>query len=131
MCTALDSDPHVWRTYGDGAYTVSLPTPPAEQVQPEPDIDPDVELSPRPPKPDVSFRFSATDLASLYREYGELQFDEDTGTIYVDETDDSETSPEIGTVKRTQQPERPNRTAVQQRKQVSKRTASTRAYSAR
>jgi len=94
VCTALDSDTHVRRTYGDGTYTVSLPTPPAEQVQPEPDIDPDVELSPRPPKPDVSFRFSATDLASLYGEYGELQFDEDTGTIYVEETDDSETSPE-------------------------------------
>ena len=94
VCTALDSDTHTRRTYGDGAYTVSLPTPPAEQVQADSHIDPDVELSPRPPKPDVSFRFSATDLAALFGEYGELQFDEDTGTIYVEETDVSETSPE-------------------------------------
>jgi ATP-dependent helicase/nuclease subunit A len=94
VCTALDSETHIQRMYGDGAYTVSLPTPPTEQVQPDPEIDPNVELSSRPPKPDVSFRFSATDLASLYGEYGELQFNEDTGTIYVEEIDDSETSPE-------------------------------------
>ncbi|ELY62508.1 UvrD-helicase domain-containing protein [Natronococcus jeotgali] len=94
VCTALDTGTHVRRTYGDGAYTVSLPTPPAEQVRPDPDVDPVVELSPHPPKPDVSFRFSATDLTSLYGEYGELQFDEDTGTIYVEERDDSEISPE-------------------------------------
>ncbi|GAA0529123.1 UvrD-helicase domain-containing protein [Halorubrum aquaticum] len=94
VCTALDSETHVQRSYGDGTYTVSLPTPPAEQVQPDPDIDPAVTLSPRPPKPDVSFRFSATDLASLFGGYGEIQFDEDTGTIYVEETDESETNPE-------------------------------------
>ncbi|WP_317176012.1 UvrD-helicase domain-containing protein [Halomontanus rarus] len=94
VCTALDSDTHVRRTYGDSAYTVSLPTSPAEQARPDPDVDPVVELSPCPPKPDLSFRFSATDLASLFGKYGELQFDEDTGTVYVEETDDSEISPE-------------------------------------
>ena len=94
VCAALDTDTHVRRTYGDGAYTVSLPTPPGDQGGSDPDTDPVVELSPQPPTPDVSFRLSATDLASLFGPYGELQFDEDTGTIYVEETDESETTPE-------------------------------------
>jgi ATP-dependent helicase/nuclease subunit A len=94
VCAALDDENHVHRTYGDGAYTVSLPTAPVEPESTGREIDPNVALSSSPTAPEVTFRFSATDLASLLGEYGELQFDERTRTLYVEESSDAEDSPD-------------------------------------
>jgi ATP-dependent helicase/nuclease subunit A len=94
VCSALDTDDRVQRSYGDGTYTVSLPTPPIEQAQTDPAVDPAVALSPTPALPDVSFRLSATDLAALLGRYGTLQFNENTRTAYVEEKDDIDVSPD-------------------------------------
>jgi ATP-dependent helicase/nuclease subunit A len=83
----LDSDRRVERTYGDGIYTVSLPTPPVTQPDSDPDPTPTVELSPTPPAPDLTFRISATDLAALLGGYGELERNEETRTISVVDPD--------------------------------------------
>lgn len=94
ICAELDTSDHVKRSYGDGAYFVSLPTPPIEREQTVSDVDPTVGLSPDPTQLEVNFRLSATDLASLLGGYGELQLDEQTRTIYFENTeDDAEVEP--------------------------------------
>jgi ATP-dependent helicase/nuclease subunit A len=89
VCSELDSKNTITRPYGDGSYQISLPTPRVE-INPDPgDVDPIVELSPSPPEPDISFRLSATDLAALLGGYGEIQFDEETRTAFVEKTEAS------------------------------------------
>ncbi|MWG33795.1 UvrD-helicase domain-containing protein [Halomarina oriensis] len=94
VCTTLSTETHVQRSYGDGEYTVSLPTPPAEQTPSDPDVDPVVELSPSPPASEAQFRLSATDLASLLADYGVLEFDDETGTLHVTAPDEQADTPE-------------------------------------
>ncbi|WP_224338209.1 UvrD-helicase domain-containing protein [Haloprofundus halobius] len=94
VCTTLGSETHVQRSYGDGEYTVSLPTPPAEQPPSDPDVDPVIELSPSPPASEAQFRLSATDLASLLADYGVLEFDEETRTLHVTAPDAQADIPE-------------------------------------
>lgn len=89
VCEDLDDVTSVHRSYGDGAYTISIPTPKVERVQTTDDVDPTVELSPSPPEPDVTFQLSATDLASFLGGYGELKMDEDTRTVFVATTEES------------------------------------------
>lgn len=83
-CNQLNSATSIHRPYGDGAYTISLPTPKAEREQDEEGLDPTVELSPDPPYPDITFKFSATDLATLLGGFGEVQIDEKTRTAFVE-----------------------------------------------
>jgi ATP-dependent helicase/nuclease subunit A len=93
ILSALDEDTHAPRELGEGVYTVSLPTPPVDLPQPDPDPDPIVKLSPTPDRPELTFQFSATDLASLLGGYGELRIDNATRTAYVDEqTEDEDTT---------------------------------------
>ena len=90
VCADLDTSEYVERSYGtdEGTYTVSLPTPLAEQTQTDPDVGPSVELSPTPAPPEISFQLSATNLASFLGGYGELQLDEDTRTVYLEEAEE-------------------------------------------
>jgi ATP-dependent helicase/nuclease subunit A len=85
VCAGLEDSNHVHRSYGNGSYHVSLPTPKTDLEHDPPQDDPTVTLSPEPPLPAKRFRLSATDLASLLGGYGELQFDEETRTAYVEE----------------------------------------------
>jgi ATP-dependent helicase/nuclease subunit A len=61
---SLDTEPSVHREFGEGSYTVSLPTPPVSLEVDEPDP-PRVERSPAPSEPKTRIRLSATDYASL------------------------------------------------------------------
>jgi ATP-dependent helicase/nuclease subunit A len=85
VCAELEQANQVQCSYGTGSYRVSLPTPGIEVEQEPPQNDPTVTLSPTPALPEARFRLSATDLASLLGGYGELQFDEDSRTAYVEE----------------------------------------------
>lgn len=89
VCSELDDANHVQRPFGKGSYRVSLPTPKAELEQDTAQDDPPVTLSPAPALPEPRFRLSATDLASLLGGYGEIQFDEETRTAYVEEIEES------------------------------------------
>ena len=89
----LDESDRVQREYGDGRYTVSVPSPPAEWTHDVDDTDPVVELSTGPDRSGVRFRLSATDLAALFGGYGELRMDEDTGVAFVEEL--VEETPEV------------------------------------
>jgi len=89
VCSKLDSEITLSRSYGDGSYQVSLPTP-RVQLEPETgEVDPTVELSPDPPERDITFRLSATDLAALLGGYGNLEVDEETRTAFVEKQEDS------------------------------------------
>jgi len=79
----LDETNRVHRQYGDGSYTVSVPTPKVELEEEGLGETPDVALSPSLPTQELTFRLSATDLASLLGGYGEIQIDEDSQTAYV------------------------------------------------
>ncbi|WP_435075271.1 UvrD-helicase domain-containing protein [Halorubrum sp. HHNYT27] len=83
VCATLDTTSHVERALGDGTYTVSIPTPPAQRSQPTTDHEPAMALSPHPPTPPRSFAISATDLAALLGDRGTLQCDAATQTLYV------------------------------------------------
>jgi ATP-dependent helicase/nuclease subunit A len=85
VCAELDDANHVQRPFGKGSYRVSVPTPEAELEQDTAQDDPPVTLSPTPALPESRFRLSATDLASLLGGCGEIQFDEETRTAYVEE----------------------------------------------
>jgi len=87
VCEELQTSVRVERSYGDGSYTVSLPTPRVER-EPETTVeDPAVELSETPPTPEITFRLSATDWAALQSDYGELALDTESRMLYVEEVD--------------------------------------------
>ncbi len=89
VCSKLDSEITLSRSYGDGSYQVSLPTP-RVQLEPETgEVDPTVELSPDPPERDITFRLSATDLAALLGGYGNLEVEEKTRTAFVEKQEAS------------------------------------------
>jgi ATP-dependent helicase/nuclease subunit A len=89
VCLELNQANHVHRSFGKGSYRVSVPTPGVELEQTTSQDDPTVTLSPEPTSPEARFRLSATDLASLLGGYGEVQFDEETQTAYIEETKQS------------------------------------------
>lgn len=86
VLSALDENDSVDRSYGDGSYRVSLPTPPVSWGPSDPEIEPAVTLSPRPPTPRIRFRLSATDLAALLGGYGSLRLDPETRLATVERT---------------------------------------------
>jgi ATP-dependent helicase/nuclease subunit A len=53
------------------------------------EVHPAVELSPSPPERQITFRLSATDLATLLGGYGELQVDEESRTAFVEKIESS------------------------------------------
>lgn len=109
VCATLDSQTSVSRSYGDGEYTLSIPTPGVDREQPADVVEPTVALSPDPPVSDATFELSATDLAAYLGGYGELVLHEDTRTVVVETADDSPDArhgePE-GTAENTDQPDR-------------------------
>jgi ATP-dependent helicase/nuclease subunit A len=89
ICSDLDSETTVTRSYGDHSYQVSLPTARVEREPEEREIDPGLNLSPAPPERNITFRLSATDLATLLGGYGHMEVDEETRTAFVEKQEDS------------------------------------------
>jgi ATP-dependent helicase/nuclease subunit A len=89
VCSELDSENTTTRSYGDGSYRVSLPTPRVQRQSDSVEVNPTVELSPSPPELNITFRLSATDLAALLGGYGDLKVDEDTRMAFVEKQEKS------------------------------------------
>mgnify|MGYP000414933268 FL=1 len=85
LLATLDTRTQVERSYGEGSYRVTLPTPAVAVDAGQPPTDPTVTLSPSPAQPAWQFQLSATDFAALRGGHGEIRRNHDARTLYVED----------------------------------------------